>query len=81
VRKILNSSLGDCSQFFSIRAKSIKNKAQVNQELSAEELKKLLKKIKSQTVTFQTYISALEGEVKVWRSGTYSKYPIILAQN
>ncbi|KAI9305139.1 kinesin heavy chain [Cunninghamella echinulata] len=54
---------------FGMRAKSIKNKAKVNADLSPAELKALLKRVKSETVTFQTYITALEGEVNVWRTG------------
>lgn len=54
---------------FGMRAKSIKNKAKVNAELSPAELKAMIKKTKAQLVTFQQYISALEGEVKIWRSG------------
>ncbi|CAO3609666.1 unnamed protein product [Cunninghamella blakesleeana] len=54
---------------FGMRAKSIKNKAKVNADLSPAELKALLKRVKSETVTFQTYISALEGEVNIWRTG------------
>lgn len=54
---------------FGMRAKSIKNKAKVNADLSPAELKALLKKVKSETITFQTYIAALEGEVTVWRGG------------
>jgi kinesin family protein 5 len=52
-----------------MRAKSIKNKAKVNSDLSPAELKALLKKVKSETMTFQTYIAALEGEVNIWRGG------------
>jgi len=54
---------------FGMRAKSIKNKAKVNAELSPAELKALLKKAKSEAVSFQQYIAALEGEIGVWRSG------------
>uniref|UniRef100_A0A1D1YRB6 Kinesin-like protein n=1 Tax=Anthurium amnicola TaxID=1678845 RepID=A0A1D1YRB6_9ARAE len=54
---------------FGMRAKSIKNKAKINAELSPAELKALLKKAKSEAVSFQQYISALEGEVGIWRSG------------
>ncbi|KAG9295474.1 hypothetical protein G9A89_013503 [Geosiphon pyriformis] len=54
---------------FGMRAKSIKNKARVNAELSPAELKALLKKAKNEQVSFQQYISALEGEIGVWRSG------------
>lgn len=54
---------------FGVRAKTIKNKAKVNADLSPAELKALLKRVKSEAVTFQTYIAALEGEVNVWRTG------------
>ncbi|KAF8985706.1 hypothetical protein BGZ46_002451 [Entomortierella lignicola] len=54
---------------FGTRAKSIKNKAKVNQELSAAELKLLLKKAKTEAITFTQYITALEGEVTIWRQG------------
>ncbi|KAJ1656928.1 hypothetical protein IWQ61_003589 [Dispira simplex] len=54
---------------FGMRAKTIKNKAKVNQDLSPAELKKLLKAAKTREVTFQAYVGALEGEVKIWRSG------------
>ncbi|KAL2837775.1 kinesin-domain-containing protein [Aspergillus pseudoustus] len=54
---------------FGVRAKAIKNKAKVNAELSPTELKQLLRKAQSQMTNFETYISALESEVTVWRSG------------
>lgn len=54
---------------FGVRAKSIKNKAKVNAELSPAELKQLLRRAQSQVTNFETYISALESEVNVWRSG------------
>ncbi|KAJ2497742.1 hypothetical protein GGH96_004876 [Coemansia sp. RSA 1972] len=54
---------------FGMRAKSIKNKAKVNQDFSPAELKLMLKKTRAQCVSFQTYTTALEGEVKIWRSG------------
>ncbi|KAJ1921509.1 hypothetical protein H4219_000546 [Mycoemilia scoparia] len=54
---------------FGTRAKSIKNKAKVNQDLSPAELKNLLKKSNNRVIKFQVYINALEGEVKTWRSG------------
>ncbi|KAF2493357.1 kinesin-domain-containing protein [Lophium mytilinum] len=54
---------------FGVRAKSIKNKAKVNAELSPQELKMQLKKIQSQVTTFESYISNLEGEVSLWRIG------------
>ena len=46
-----------------MRAKTIKNKAKVNAELSPAELKAMLKKAQSQITTFETYIGSLEGEV------------------
>ena len=54
---------------FGTRAKSIKNKAKINQELSAAELKILLKKVRAEGLTYTQYIAALEGEVGVWRQG------------
>lgn len=54
---------------FGMRAKSIKNKAKVNAELSTTELKQLLGKAKTQITTFENYIVSLEGEVQQWRSG------------
>ncbi|KAJ2796491.1 hypothetical protein H4R21_004692, partial [Coemansia helicoidea] len=54
---------------FGMRAKSIKNKAKVNQDFSPAELKQMLKRSRAQAVSYQTYIGALEGEVKVWRGG------------
>ena len=54
---------------FGMRAKSIKNKAKVNQELSPAELKAMLKKAQGQVTTFEGYIASLEGEVALWRAG------------
>ena len=54
---------------FGVRAKAIKNKAKINAELSPTELKTLLKKAQSQVTTFENYITALEGEVQLWRGG------------
>lgn len=54
---------------FGTRAKSIKNKAKVNAELSPAELKALLKKAQGQVTNFESYISNLEGEVQMWRAG------------
>ncbi|KAK5998527.1 Kinesin heavy chain [Cladobotryum mycophilum] len=54
---------------FGTRAKSIKNKAKVNAELSPAELKALLKKAQGRITNFESYISTLEGEVQLWRAG------------
>ncbi|KAJ1722560.1 hypothetical protein LPJ53_003020 [Coemansia erecta] len=54
---------------FGMRAKSIKNKAKVNQELSPAELKIMLKKSQGLTMSFRTYCTALEGEISIWRKG------------
>lgn len=54
---------------FGMRAKTIKNKAKVNAELSPAELKAMLKKVQGQVTTFENYIGALEGEVSLWRAG------------
>ncbi|GAA6008802.1 hypothetical protein JCM10207_001729 [Rhodosporidiobolus poonsookiae] len=54
---------------FGMRAKSIKNKARVNAELSPAELKALLKKAQRDYTNAGAYIGLLEQEVGVWRSG------------
>lgn len=54
---------------FGMRAKSIKNKAKVNAELSPAELKMMLVRAKTQVTTFESYIVNLEGEVQLWRGG------------
>ncbi|KAK4186870.1 kinesin heavy chain [Podospora australis] len=54
---------------FGMRAKSIKNKAKVNAELSPAELKQMLAKAKTQITTYENYLGNLETEVQVWRSG------------
>lgn len=54
---------------FGVRAKAIKNKAKVNAELSPAELKQLLRKAQGQVTSYESYISALEGEVNLWRNG------------
>ncbi|GJJ12132.1 hypothetical protein Clacol_006373 [Clathrus columnatus] len=54
---------------FGMRAKSIKNSARINAELSPMELKGLLKKAQTANASYQSYIQALEAELAVWRSG------------
>lgn len=54
---------------FGMRAKTIKNKAKINAELSPAELKMLLKKAQSQVTTFESYVQDLESEVQQWRKG------------
>ncbi|KAJ9120964.1 hypothetical protein QFC22_002900 [Naganishia vaughanmartiniae] len=54
---------------FGMRAKSIKNKARVNTEMSPAELRIMLSKIKGELVFVDTYKDALLGEVGVWRTG------------
>ncbi|KAK4204895.1 P-loop containing nucleoside triphosphate hydrolase protein [Triangularia verruculosa] len=54
---------------FGMRAKSIKNKAKVNAELSPAELKQMVAKAKNQITTFENYISDLQSEVQLWRAG------------
>ncbi|KAF9464722.1 kinesin heavy chain [Collybia nuda] len=56
---------------FGIRAKSIKNTARVNAELSPLELKGLLQKANVANTSYQKYIAALEAELAIWRSGGY----------
>lgn len=52
-----------------MRAKSIKNKARINAELSPAELKALLKKAQRDVGNYQNYISLVETELSTWRSG------------
>lgn len=54
---------------FGMRAKSIKNKARVNVELSPAELKAMLKKTTAELASVREYAAALEEENKIWRSG------------
>ncbi|KAF2403790.1 kinesin heavy chain [Trichodelitschia bisporula] len=54
---------------FGVRAKSIKNKAKINAELSPTELKIMLKKVQTQITTFESYIGNLESEIQLWRKG------------
>lgn len=54
---------------FGMRAKSIKNKARVNAELSPAELKSLLKRAQRENANAGAYIGLLEQEVAVWREG------------
>lgn len=54
---------------FGIRAKSIKNTARVNAELSPTELKGLLSKANVANGKYKTYIESLEAELAIWRSG------------
>ncbi|KAM0718748.1 hypothetical protein Q7P37_005819 [Cladosporium fusiforme] len=54
---------------FGERAKTIKQKAKVNEELSPAQLKALLKKSQGQLSTFEGYITSLELEIGSWRKG------------
>jgi kinesin family member 5 len=54
---------------FGIRAKSIKNTARINAELSPLELKGLLQKAQVANTSYQKYIAALEAELAIWRAG------------
>jgi kinesin family protein 5 len=54
---------------FGMRAKAIKNKAKINQEISPAELKAMLKKAQSQVTNFEQYIQSLDSEIQQWRSG------------
>jgi len=55
---------------FGMRAKSIKNKARVNTEMSPAELKILLSKTKGHLIFVESYRDALLGEVGIWRAGS-----------
>ncbi|KAK1056959.1 hypothetical protein LTR33_013761, partial [Friedmanniomyces endolithicus] len=54
---------------FGERAKTIKQKAKINEELSPAQIKALLKKAQSQVSSLENYFQSLEGEVGMWRKG------------
>ena len=54
---------------FGMRAKTIKNKAKINAELSPQELKRQLKIAQNQAITFEKYIASIDAEVAIWRRG------------
>jgi kinesin family protein 5 len=57
---------------FGMRAKTIKNKATVNEEKSASELKALLLRADAEIARLKTVIAACETELRSWRSGRQS---------
>lgn len=54
---------------FGTRAKSIKNNAHVNTELSPDELRGLLRRANTQVHAQRRHIHALEAELSAWREG------------
>ncbi|KAK4542012.1 hypothetical protein LTR36_007212 [Oleoguttula mirabilis] len=54
---------------FGERAKTIKQKAKINEELSPAQLKAMLKKAQTQATSYESYITSLESEVGTWRKG------------
>lgn len=54
---------------FGMRAKSIKNKARINVELSPAELKSKLSKTTGELASLREFVACLEEEVNIWRSG------------
>jgi len=52
-----------------MRAKSIRNKARVNAEMSPAELKAMLKKTVAELAAVREHAASLEEEVKTWRAG------------
>ena len=54
---------------FGVRAKSIKNKAKINTELSPAELKILLKQAKVLVNRLEGQVSEMGAELSIWRSG------------
>ncbi|KIV78731.1 hypothetical protein, variant [Exophiala sideris] len=54
---------------FGMRAKTIRNKAKINAELSPAELKRLLKIAQNQTMSFEKYIASVDSELSLWRKG------------
>lgn len=54
---------------FGMRAKTIKNKAKINAELSPAELKRQLKSAQNQVLSFEKYLALLNSELRLWRNG------------
>lgn len=54
---------------FGMRAKTIKNKAKMNTELSPAELKRQLKGAQNQIMSFEKYVASLDNEIQQWRRG------------
>ncbi|KAF7510163.1 hypothetical protein GJ744_007062 [Endocarpon pusillum] len=54
---------------FGMRAKTIKNKAKINAELSPAELKRQLKSAQNQVLSFEKYMALLDSELRLWRRG------------
>jgi kinesin family protein 5 len=54
---------------FGMRAKSIKNKVKINEELSPAELKSLLRKAKNELEDLENQVRLLNAELSKWRSG------------
>ena len=54
---------------FGMRAKSIKNNARVNVELSPTELRALVRKASAQTHAYKQHAEQLEKELEAWRAG------------
>lgn len=52
-----------------MRAKTIKNQARVNAELSAAELKAMVKKAQKDVAKYASFVGLLEGELQTWRQG------------
>ncbi|KJE90260.1 kinesin, variant 2 [Capsaspora owczarzaki ATCC 30864] len=65
---------------FGTRAKRIKNNAIVNQELSADELRKRLEKAKAELLQLKGLLVLAEQELSIWRAGGHvapSNYAIL----
>eukprot|EP00128_Syssomonas_multiformis_P012542 Colp12_sorted_trinity150504_noHs@12263 len=54
---------------FGNRAKNIKNKAHINQELSAKELRRRLEKAEKEIKMLNSLLDRASGELHIWRSG------------
>ena len=54
---------------FGVRAKSIKNNARINAELSPIELRALVRKANAELSMYKAYVGGLETEIDAWRHG------------
>lgn len=66
-----NESETKSTLMFGMRAKTIKNVVSVNEELTADEWRRLYERLKAKARRMQEVIERLKAELKRWRAGKY----------